>query len=544
MHLSLQIDTTKPFDNFIIHFRKGGWGELCPYAVMVISEKYCKIAADSPPVSDTSVFRNEVDVPKTVSWSTSPDDGVEVMPTKDYGIGIDCHSRFLEIIVLVKRDSDYFEYCREVDTSWNSIKEAYKWALHVLHACAVPPVRLSSPLHYCIESTSTYHLPVLLAWEGSPCVINPSLAGATKRKTDKLDARLLAIHDLTGIWRPFYVISADVQDLRVLIGQRDYYSRSATRIGNRINSTILKFGYTVGREGSVIKNDTVRSMVENLISDNPLPFSQDLPPDRIPLSTRSVLREDYKQFDDFSQRISEYNQIIRDKAYEMDWPIRDGESISGRELIPILMTAPGVGERTAITWLANIVDPTRFPNQKAVAAYCSLDPSLKISAQKVTSTKKRKGNKALHSALCMSASIIISYHSEFFGRWGYRIYQQTGKWKKATNAVARRLSTALYFMNLNAMPFSYNNYQLTKEISVLDLPLDSLEKLNHSFHRYIPILKSIGISRTQPLVRAYYACELYGCKGLGPRFYTLVKEFIDNQDHYRELYNDYLLTQQ
>ena len=31
---------------------------------------------------------------------------------------------------------------------------------------------------------------------------------------------------------------------------------------------------------------------------------------------------------------------------------------------------------------------------------------------------------------------------------------------------------------------------------------------------------------------------------LGPRFYTLVKEFIDNQDHYRELYNDYLLTQQ
>ena len=257
MHLSLQIDTTKPFDNFIIHFRKGGWGELCPYAVMVISEKYCKIAADSPPVSDTSVFRNEVDVPKTVSWSTSPDDGVEVMPTKDYGIGIDCHSRFLEIIVLVKRDSDYFEYCREVDTSWNSIKEAYKWVLHVLHACAVPPVRLSSPLHYCIESTSTYHLPVLLAWEGSPCVINPSLAGATKRKTDKLDARLLAIHDLTGIWRPFYVISADVQDLRVLIGQRDYYSRSATRIGNRINSTILKFGYTVGREGSVIKNDTI-----------------------------------------------------------------------------------------------------------------------------------------------------------------------------------------------------------------------------------------------------------------------------------------------
>ena len=81
-----------------------------------------------------------------------------------------------------------------------------------------------------------------------------------------------------------------------------------------------------------------------------------------------------------------------------------------------------------------------------------------------------KGNKALHSALCMSASIIIGNHDEFFGRWGYRIYQQTGKWKKATNAVARRLSNALYFMNLNAEPLSYDNYQLTKEISVLDMP--------------------------------------------------------------------------
>ena len=95
---------------------------------------------------------------------------------------------------------------------------------------------LSSPLHYCIESTSTYHLPVLLAWEGSPSVVNPSIAGATKKKTDKLDARLLAVHDLTGIWRPFYVAPEGVQDLRVLIGQRDYYSRLASAIRQKHRS--------------------------------------------------------------------------------------------------------------------------------------------------------------------------------------------------------------------------------------------------------------------------------------------------------------------
>ena len=158
MHLSLQIDTIKPFDNSIIQFRKGGWGVLCPYAFMMIPEKHSTIVVDSAPVSDAASSPFDGDMPKAVSWITFPDDGAPVIPTKEYGIGIDCHSQFPEIIILVKRGSDFFEYCREVDTAWNSIKEAYTWVLHVLGTCADPPIQLSSPLHYCIESTSTYHI--------------------------------------------------------------------------------------------------------------------------------------------------------------------------------------------------------------------------------------------------------------------------------------------------------------------------------------------------------------------------------------------------
>lgn len=540
MHSSSQIDTIRPVLQLNkTLFGKGVRASLRPVVVMLVNEKYKTDAADSPP--DSAVSSHEVDYHETVSRVLPADDGVEVMPTRGYGVGIDCHSRFLEINVLVKRGQSFFEYCREVPTDWNSIKSAHEWAIHVLQTYSDPPIQLSSPLHYCIESTSTYHLPVLLAWEGSPSVVNPSIAGATKKKTDKLDARLLAIHDLTGIWRPFYVVPANVQDLRVLISQRDYYSRLGSAIGNRINSTILKFGYTIGKEGSVVKNKDVRTLVENLISDHPdASLPPNLPPDRIPEDTRHVLSEEYQLYDQASLRVSDFNRQIRDKVCSMNWPISGGRSVSGKELLNVLMTAPGIGERTAITWLANIMNPTRFPNAKAVAAYCSLDPSLKISAQKVTSTKKRKGNKALHSSLCRAASIIIASHNEFFGRWGYRIYQQTGKWKKATNAVARRLSTALYHMHMNAVPFSYENYQLTKEIRVLDITLDDLVSLNNGFRRYIPVLKSEGIFRTKPLIQSYYACELQGCKGLGPKFYTLIKEFIDTQEHYRELYNCFL----
>ena len=325
-------------------------GVFCPAVIMLSSEKYNTVAADSPP--DSAVSDCEVDLKEAVSMVLPVDDGVEVMPTRDYGVGIDCHSRFLEINVLVKRGPSFFEYCREVSTDWNAIKSAHEWVIHVLRTCSDPPVMLSSPLHYCIESTSTYHLPVLLAWEGTPSVVNPSIAGATKKKTDKLDARLLAVHDLTGIWRPFYVVPENVQDLRVLIGQRDYYSRLASAIGNRINSTILKFGFTVGKDGSVVKNTEVRAIVENLICDHPEPVSTDLPQRNIPEDTRHVLSEEYQLYDRFSLCVTDFDKQIRDKVCSMDWPVSGGKTVSGKKLLSILMTAPGIGERTAITWLA------------------------------------------------------------------------------------------------------------------------------------------------------------------------------------------------
>lgn len=81
-----------------------------------------------------------------------------------------------------------------------------------------PVPDLQQPLHYVIAATSTYHMPILRAWGGIPSVINPMLAGATKKKTDNLDAERLSFHDLTGVWPESFVASDDLQELRVLIG--------------------------------------------------------------------------------------------------------------------------------------------------------------------------------------------------------------------------------------------------------------------------------------------------------------------------------------
>ena len=87
-------------------------------------------------------------------------------------------------------------------------------------------------------------------------------------------------------------------------------------------------------------------------------------------------------------------------------------------MIRILSTATQIAELTAIIWLARIVTPRRFRNAKAISANCVLD-----------------------------AHCLIRQHNEMFGIWGYNLQQQTGKKKKAANAVARKLSVTMYYNN-------------------------------------------------------------------------------------------------
>ena len=134
----------------------------------------------------------------------------------------------------------------EFKTDWRSLVKARNWALQKLAQICDP-----TKLRYCIESTGSYHIPVLKAWSGVPCVVNPLLAGPTRRKTDVLDARMLAHHSITGVWKPSFVPSEPAQVLRVLWAARHEAARRATRCPNRLNNIVLRFGHTFGADCSM-----------------------------------------------------------------------------------------------------------------------------------------------------------------------------------------------------------------------------------------------------------------------------------------------------
>jgi transposase len=457
--------------------------------------------------------------------------GTEIQYTKDYGVGIDCHSRFLQISVLVKNGPSVFEYRNQFDTDWQSVVNAKEWVVSVIETNSSPFVHITDELHYCIESTSVYHVVVLKAWKGMPSVINPSIAGSTKKKTDVLDAKMLAVQDLTGIWPSSFIPSSEVDQLRLLLAERDNFNRLAARTSNRINNSLLKFGYTVGRDGSVTKNTKVREMIEDQISDDPSDH-YNVCPEGIPENVKCVFIEEYMQYDMYRELVRDYDKRIRSTVCSMNWETADSE-IPGRQMLKILCTAPGIGEQTAILWLAKIVTPRRFRNEKALAAYCSLDPSLKVSAGKVTSTVKRGGCKDLHSALCVAASNLVRRHNEPFGRWGYNIAVNSGRWKKGISAVARKLAVSLYFMSLRGEEFSYEKYRMMTEPDVIDISIEELANKEPAFKRYVRILISGNIHTTKQLVHSYYLCDLTNIKGLGKKFYGLLKEYIGNQEKYR-----------
>lgn len=308
------------------------------------------------------------------------------------------------------------------------------------------------------------------------------------------------------------------------------------RISNRIGNSILKFGYTVGSGGSVSKKGTIRSIIENQISDSPDTDLGGLPPDGIPEDVRCAFRKDYELYDQFSSLTVEYAKKAVEKAGSMKWQYGT-EMLPGKDVIAMLVTAPYVGEWTAVVWLSIVVTTDRFPNEKALAAYCGLDPSLKISAKHVTSTVKRGGNKDLHNALTRAASNLIRIHNEPFGRWGYNLYQQSGRWKKAANAVARKLAVALYYMQKRGEPFSYEKYQISQEPDILDITVSELVSINPAFRRYLQLMVSQEITGTKQLVEKYRDCSLSGIRGLGKKFFSLLKEFIDNQETYRKQYD-------
>ena len=90
----------------------------------------------------------------------------------DYGLGVDCHSRFFQICLLVNTGKSLVTNEITVRAVWPELMKAKQTVLSILavHGVCVG----EDDLRYTLESTAQYHKPICLAWRGRPSIINPA----------------------------------------------------------------------------------------------------------------------------------------------------------------------------------------------------------------------------------------------------------------------------------------------------------------------------------------------------------------------------------
>jgi transposase len=420
-----------------------------------------------------------------------------------YGVGVDCHSRFFQVCALIPNGTEIVKIEHKVSALWPELRAAKAWLLRTL---AQHDITLSaSDLRYTCESTGQYHMPLCLAWQGRPAIINPSDTGHVRRKTDRLDAEKLAQHSLHGLWRESWLAPDAIQELRVLANQRAKLVAERSRLTNRINSDMLRFGHVVGQLGK-IDGPLVRALIEDFCTNGSVVLHRDhFSGTKIPAGVVCVFTQRWKRIDAIDQEIKVIEDLCLKQIDDLAWRIGAGGTASGRQLRSNLQSIPGVGTQTAITWLAEIGDITRFSSVSKLLAYCGLDPSDEISAGKVVGTKTRKGNARLHGALRNAARAMVAHAPTCkFAMWvrGYMgRHPRAGK-SKAIHALARRVGKALYYCHLKNEPFDDSAYQTV--LCESSYPLCPVEEMGLS-PGVVRRLKANGLKTSRQVVDAFYS---------------------------------------
>jgi transposase len=124
-----------------------------------------------------------------------------------------------------------------------------------------------------------------------------------------------------------------------------------------------------------------------------------------------------------------------------------------------LMSVPGVGAITALTFKAGVDDPTRFRHSRTVAAHFGLTPRRFQSGETDNPGHiSRSGDPDVRSALYTAAHALVarSEHWSSLKVWGMTLAKTKGH-RRAVIAVARKLAVILHRIWVDDAEFRYGS---------------------------------------------------------------------------------------
>lgn len=253
-------------------------------------------------------------------------------------------------------------------------------------------------------------------------------AGLSARinKNDKNDARGIANMMRAGLYKEVYIKSSIDCERNVLLCSRRQLVEQRKRIRNMVRGSLKTYGYVlpVGISDKKFVAE-VRRYIDGMSKTVQLSFT----------STLSVL-------DAVTESIAKLDKELIGLAKSSDE-------------CKLLMTVPGVGPVTAMTFIATIGDEKRFDDSEMVGAYVGLTPKQYASGEVNRQGHiSRMGSSECRSMLYEAANILLARYTKKcdIRTWGLKLAKKKGR-KKAIVAVARKLAVTMHRMLVDKAAF-------------------------------------------------------------------------------------------
>ena len=272
------------------------------------------------------------------------------------------------------------------------------------------------PFQLCVEATAAYEwfLELIEPMAERIVLVHPRkmrIIAESRRKTDKLDAQILAeflaADELPEAWRP----TPRVRAHRALVRQRDQHRRRITSVKCRLRNVLAHYN-----------------------ADVPYLFTAD--------GHKHVSKTALSQADRFIvEQLWAALDFHRHQRHAVEWQLEQfaaGAALAEREARAVLATVPGVGPVTTEVILSELGDVRRFRSQNDVTQYAGLAPAVRESAgHRQTGGITKEGSPLLRHAMVELAWRLVDKTR----RWGFlyeKLKARCGA-KKAIVAVARRV---------------------------------------------------------------------------------------------------------
>ncbi len=315
--------------------------------------------------------------------------------------------------------------------------------------------------HVVMEATGVYWKPVWHVLDDGERELVLANAAHVKnvpgRKSDVSDCEWLSDLGAHGLIRASFVPDSPTQELRSLLRTRKQLVRERSSHTLRLQKTLEDANIKLDSVISNVVGVSGRRMIEALVAGQSDPAELAALADRRIKAPPEVLREALRG------RVTRHHRFLLDLHLghidAIDEAIGKTDQQVEASLQPfcaavnLVGTIPGVSQLAGQTIIAEIgIDMSRFPTCGHLISWAGLCPRSDESAGKRRSTRIRKGNPWLKTALVQCAWAATRTKATYLHAQFLSIRSRRGA-RKAIIAVAASILTAVYHMLKNGTPY-------------------------------------------------------------------------------------------